>query len=247
MRRGVPRGWLGRAASIGGMMAFAMTPLVGCADDPVQVLELRCDAYPVCGTPVVDFGDVDLGDTVRSTVIVLNPTRGHDEAPAESFVARVVASTCPDFSWDSGAWFLAEGATVPIRVYYHPTGLGPHTCQLMIDPPLCSDMTLSGTAVADRGVLMRVCNFGVPTSAVISYDTGGGRDTTILTLPQSYYPTICDFMHVPNGATDVDLRILQGTPPATVFHTTFPTAVDKCYLVTGPNVDELDCAAVGCP
>jgi len=238
------------------LVLLCLSALLGCEVDSdgvsPQRSEAGCDVRGACLTRAFEFGSVVVGDTATTSVSITNPPREPYTWPRLPLEAEVLPSSCPDFSWDSGMVIVEEGSSVIVPVWYHPTAPGGHRCE--IRTILCQNVFLSGTGVTELGTLVQVCSFaGSEVRVTVSYDLGGSRDSVATNLPAfGGSAKNCADTYVPVGATNVGIHAAYRTgsaadPWVTIFRTSFPEPVRKCYVVTETSWGEGNCLDTRCP
>jgi hypothetical protein len=196
---------------------------------------------------------VVVGDTLTLNFCIANPDVPYSP-PGPPVTVTVGPSTCPSFGWTTGEWTLVEGpAYEQLWMSFHPSEAGDLGCILVAEN--CEQVILQGlgvlatddvppieggTGVENKGT------YDAMVSLVFDYRSGFGvpweRDSLQVAIPPSEYKELRlprNFrVNNENLIRNVEIRAEAATgvpadPWATIFRTTFPGPVMKCYLIGG--------------
>jgi len=216
----------------------------GCGDDdPVSPNAEKCDVSACNGGTILSFGEVAVGDTVGASFSIGNTdyyNPYHCVGGADLRV-EILKSNCPDYSWSYGERTIACDATMAVGVRFHPTTLGGHSCQVSITPSMCQNVIVRGKGIEPpTGALVGVCGrIDADVRVTVTYDQGGAQQTVVRSLEErGILETVCEYIRVPEGATDMQVHAERDTSSApgpwdTIFHESFPQPVTKCYSIVG--------------
>jgi hypothetical protein len=157
--------------------------------------------------------------------------------PGGATITGSVSEDCDHFSIVSGggSYSLSDQETLTVVVRFEPTAVGEHTCVIETGVSLCSDVSLTGTAVSNCSVAPTSI---VLTEPVVIYDS---RDTSFVitntgggTLTGTVSEACDDFSIVSGGGS----YSLAGGETLTVVVRYTPTAAgtDTCMIETGPSL-----------